>query len=158
MKHHILSLSFLAALLMVLAACSTDEWTDSDRPAEGHSRLRIEVGTSEMLVPELGQSPRATVWKDHMARDGEMMLSGYVVVVKDADQVIQKIFPLGITAQTELETKNLGSIDVENGDYTFYCFANFPADELTYNAGTETLTLKEVHVPTEQTLRNITKI
>ena len=69
MKHHILSLSFLAALLMVLAACSTDEWTDSDRPAEGHSRLRIEVGTSEMLVPEFGQSPRATVWKDHMARE-----------------------------------------------------------------------------------------
>lgn len=153
MKHHILSLSFLAALLMVLAACSTDEWTDADRPAEGHSRLRIEVGTSEMIVPEFGQKSRATSWKDKMARDGEMMLSGYVVVVKDADQVIQKIFPLGITAQTELETKNLGSIDVENGDYTFYCFANFPADELTYNAGTETLTLKEVHVPTEQTFQ-----
>ena len=153
MKYHILSLSLLAALLIALAACSTDEWNDAGRPAEGHSRLRIEVGTSEMLVPEFGQSPRATVWRDHMARDGEMMLSGYVVVVKDADQVIQKIFPLGITAQTELETKNLGSIDVENGDYTFYCFANFPADELTYNAGTETLTLKEVHVPTEQTFQ-----
>ena len=153
MKHHILSLSFLAALLMVLAACSTDEWTDADRPAEGLSRVRIEVGTSEMIVPEFGQKSRATSWKDKMARDGEMMLSGYVVVVKDADQVIQKIFPLGITAQTELETKNLGSIDVENGDYTFYCFANFPADELTYNAGTETLTLKEVHVPTEQTFQ-----
>lgn len=153
MKHHILSLSFLAALLMVLAACSTDDWTDSDRPAEGMSRVRIEVGTSEMIVPEFGQKSRATSWKDQMARDGEMMLSGYVVVVKESDQIIQDIIPLNITAQTEVEMKNLGSIDVENGNYTFYSFANFPDNELTYNAGTETLTLKEVHVPTEQTFQ-----
>ena len=157
MKHHILSLSFLAALLMALAACSTDEWTDADRPAEGLSRVRIEVGTSEMIVPEFGQKSRATSWKDQMARDGEMMLSGYVVVVKDAvkesDQTIQAIIPLNIAAQTELEMKNLGSIDVANGNYTFYSFANFPSSELTYDADTKTLTLKEVHVPTEQTFK-----
>lgn len=156
MKHHILSLSFLAALLMVLAACSTDEWTDADRPAEGLSRVRIEVGTSEMIVPEFGQKSRATSWKDKMARDGEMILSGYVVVVKESesDQTIQDIIPLNIAAQTELEMKNLGSIDVANGDYTFYSFANFPSEELTYdNSGTKTLTLKEVHVPTEQTFK-----
>ena len=88
MTHHILSLSFLAALLMVLAACSTDEWTDSDRPAEGLSRVRIEVGTSEMIVPEFGQKSRATSLKDPMAREGEMMLSGYVVIVKDEDKTI----------------------------------------------------------------------
>lgn len=155
MKHHILSLSFLAALLMVLAACTSDDWTDSDRPAEGMSRVRIEVGTSEMIVPEFGQKSRATSWKDHMARDGEMMLSGYVVVVKDAvkesDQTIQAIIPLNIPAQTEEEMKNLGSIDVAAGKYTFYSFANFPDNELTYDAGT--LTLKEVHVPTEQTFK-----
>lgn len=153
MKHHILSLSFLAALLMVLAACSTDEWTDSDRPAEGLSRVRIEVGTSEMIVPEFGQKSRATSWKDQMARDGEMMLSGYVVIVKDEDQTIQAIIPLNITPQTEVEMKNLGSIDVENGNYTFYSFANFPSEELTYNEGAGTLTLKGAHVPTEQTLK-----
>lgn len=153
MKHHILSLSFLAALLMVLAACSTDEWTDSDRPAEGMSRVRIEVGTSEMIVPEFGQKSRATSWKDQMARDGEMMLSGYVVVVKESDQTIQDIIPLNITAQTEVEMKNLGSIDVENGNYTFYSFANFPDNELTYDAGTKTLTLKKTHVPTQQTFK-----
>lgn len=155
MKHHILSLSFLAALLMVLAACSTDDWTDSDRPAEGMSRVRIEVGTSEMIVPEFGQKSRATNWKDKMAREGEMILSGYVVVVKDAvkesDQTIQAIIPLNIPAQTEEEMKNLGSIDVAAGKYTFYSFANFPDNELTYDAGT--LTLKEVHVPTEQTFK-----
>lgn len=153
MKHHILSLSFLAALLMVLAACSTDEWTDSDRPAEGLSRVRIEVGTSEMIVPEFGQKSRATSWKDKMAREGEMMLSGYVVIVKDEDKTIQRILPLNITPQTEVEMKNLGSIDVENGNYTFYSFANFPSEELTYDAGTKTLTLKKTHVPTEQTLK-----
>ena len=153
MKHHILSLSFLAALLMVLAACSTDEWTDSDRPAEGLSRVRIEVGTSEMIVPEFGQKSRATSLKDPMAREGEMMLSGYVVIVKDEDKTIQRILPLNITPQTEVEMKNLGSIDVENGNYTFYSFANFPSEELTYDAGTKTLTLKKKHVPTEQTLK-----
>lgn len=153
MKHHILSLSFLAALLMVLAACSTDEWTDSDRPAEGLSRVRIEVGTSEMIVPEFGQKSRATSWKDKMAREGEMMLSGYVVIVKDEDKTIQRILPLNITPQTEVEMKNLGSIDVENGNYTFYSFANFPSEELTYNEGAGTLTLKGAHVPTEQTLK-----
>lgn len=155
MKHHILSLSFLAALLMVLAACSTDDWTDSDRPAEGMSRVRIEVGTSEMIVPEFGQKSRATNWKDKMAREGEMILSGYVVVVKDAvkesDQTIQAIIPLNIPAQTEEEMKNLGSIDVADGKYTFYSFANFPSTELAYDAGT--LTLKEVHVLTEQTFK-----
>ena len=154
MKHHILSLSFLAALLMALAACSTDEWNDSDRPAEGLSRVRIEVGTSEMIVPEFGQKSRATSWKDQMARDGEMILSGYVVVVKESDQTIQDIIPLNIPAQTELEMKNLGSIDVANGDYTFYSFANFPSEDLTYdNSGKKTLTLKETHVPTEQTFK-----
>lgn len=153
MKHHILSLSFLAALLMVLAACSTDEWTDADRPAEGLSRVRIEVGTSEMIVPEFGQKSRATSLKDPMAREGEMMLSGYVVIVKDEDKTIQRILPLNITPQTEVEMKNLGSIDVENGNYTFYSFANFPSEELTYNEGAGTLTLKGAHVPTEQTLK-----
>lgn len=153
MKHHILSLSFLAALLMVLAACSTDDWTDSDRPAEGMSRVRIEVGTSEMIVPEFGQKSRATNWKDQMAREGEMILSGYVVVVKESDQTIQRIISLDIPAQDEREMKNLGSINVENGDYTFYSFANFPSEDLTYNSGTKTLTLKETHVPTEQTLK-----
>lgn len=154
MLHHILPTTLFAAALLTLAACTSDDWTDSDRPAEGMSRVRIEVGTSEMIVPEFGQKSRATSWKDKMAREGEMILSGYVVVVKESDQTIQDIIPLDITAQTELEMKNLGSIDVANGDYNFYSFANFPSEELTYdNSGTKTLTLKEVHVPTEQTFK-----
>ena len=152
MKHHILSLSFLAALLMVLAACSTDDWTDSDRPAEGMSRVRIEVGTSEMIVPEFGQKSRDTNWKDQMAREGEMILSGYVVVVKESvkesARTIQAIIRLNIEAHKEEEMKNLGSIDVAAGDYTFYSFANFPSEDLAYDAFTDTLTLKVAHVPT----------
>ncbi|MBO5205354.1 MAG: hypothetical protein J6B47_05325 [Prevotella sp.] len=131
----------LIALMMLLAACSSndDVVTDGpDAPNDGMSKVTLRIGTADSR----GSSTRAT-WQDNNATNDEMM-NIWVVVIADASNKAEKVFACKPSAEAEREIDVVAeNIELPNGTHHLYSFANMSVAKVKELLGITTLTMDE---------------
>ena len=154
-KYSLLGLTALqtATLTALLAACSDELPGDNNNGLpKGWSRIEL------VLSAEPDPSTRA--WDDKFATDEEMMQYSLVVMEKNATEnapaSVERIIPVEKTLNTDTEgnttywhdRRNVATITIENGNYTFYSFGN-----ISYEFGTktnpddkETVTINDIEI------------
>lgn len=112
----------LAAVMTVMAACSSDSDTlDQPNPEVGDDlTLRIATGMTTRA--------RTTEWVDANAQDEEMMNLWVVVVTNTSDGAMQHCFACRPSAGDEREIDEVGRI--AKGAYTVYSFANISVNKV----------------------------
>lgn len=125
----------LLCLIATLAACSEDpaDRNGEDLPA-GYSRIEL------FLSAERQPSTRAP-WDDTNATDEEMMR--YALVIMAKGNTVERIIPVNVQNNNTqwYERHSVGIIAMENGDYTFYSFANIPYTNGTSPEGKDMATI-----------------
>lgn len=152
-KYLLLGLTALqtATLTALLAACS-DELPGDDNNGLPKGWSRIE------LVLSAEPDPSTRAWDDKFATDEEMMQYALVVMEKNATEnapaSVERIIPVEKTLNTDTEgnttywhdRRNVATITIENGNYTFYSFGNIPYDKRTNKEGKDTVTINDIEI------------
>lgn len=132
----------LAALTVVMAACSSDS-IETDQPNQNGREdlaLRISTGTTTRA--------RTTDWVDANAQDEEMMNLWVVVVTNTSDGAVQKFIACRPSAGSEREIDDVARIT--KGAYTIYSFANISIGDVCDLLTIDVTTMPDIgNTPTE---------
>jgi len=132
----------LAALTVVMAACSSDS-IETDQPNQNGREdlaLRISTGTTTRA--------RTTDWVDANAQDEEMMNLWVVVVTNTSDGAVQKFIACRPSAGSEREIDDVARIT--KGAYTIYSFANISIGDVCDLLNIDVTTMPDIgNTPTE---------
>ena len=132
----------LAALTVVMAACSSDS-IETDQPNQNGREdlaLRISTGTTTRA--------RTTDWVDANAQDEEMMNLWVVVVTNTSDGAVQKFIACRPSAGSEKEIDDVARIT--KGAYTIYSFANISIGDVCDLLTIDVTTMPDIgNTPTE---------
>ena len=130
MKNIHIAQTFKALILLLsclLVSCSSDsDIQDIDTDDDGDKAVMVNISLSSSLAPT--KAPGTPVWTD--GEDGENMKS-YIVVITDNSNIIKKVLQKSLDAESK--QADLGNVELAEGTYNFYSFANITG--LTFTEG-----------------------
>ena len=130
MKNIHIAPAFKALILLLsclLVSCSSDsDIQDIDTDDDGDKAVMVNISLSSSLAPT--KAPGTPVWTD--GEDGENMKS-YIVVITDNSNIIKKVLQKSLDAESK--QADLGNVELAEGTYNFYSFANVTG--LTFTEG-----------------------
>lgn len=115
--------------LLVTAACSNDADTDT---ADNGTQATVDLHLSARNVSTGGLSSRAN---DGNAVSGEMM-KNYVIVIAQGNAIKQILTKDNLS---DAESDEYANVHLDEGEYTFYSFANISLSDLGLEATSTTL-------------------
>lgn len=130
MKNIHIAPTFKALILLLsclLVSCSSDsDIQDIDTDDDGDKTVMVNISLSSSLATT--KAPGAPVWTD--GEEGENMKS-YIVVITDNSNIIKKVLQKSLDAESK--QADLGNVELAEGTYNFYSFANITG--LTFTEG-----------------------
>lgn len=126
-KLSIYILSILA--LLAFAGCTADTDNDNDNGAKGKVRVRINISSSG--ISSASRASGDLSWHDEYVEPGEKMKNCFVVIVQKG-----KIIDLLKSEEYATEQDYVGTLEskLDEGETTFYSFANISPEELGFNS------------------------
>ena len=130
MKNIHIAQAFKALILLLsclLVSCSSDsDIQDINRADDGDKTVMVNISLSSSLATT--KAPGDPVWTD--GEEGENMKS-YIVVITDNSNIIKKVLQKSLDAESK--QADLGNVELAEGTYNFYSFANVTG--LTFTEG-----------------------
>ena len=130
MKNIHIAQAFKALILLLsclLVSCSSDsDIQDINRADDGDKTVMVNISLSSSLATT--KAPGDPVWTD--GEEGENMKS-YIVVITDNSNIIKKVLQKSLDAESK--QADLGNVELAEGTYNFYSFANITG--LTFTEG-----------------------
>lgn len=126
-KLSIYIMSILA--LLAFAGCTADTDNDNDNGDKGKVRVRINISSSG--ISSASRASGDLSWHDEYVEPGEKMKNCFVVIVQKG-----KIIDLLKSEEYTTEQDYVGTLEstLDEGETTFYSFANISPEELGFNS------------------------
>lgn len=119
--------ALMVMMAMLLASCSSDQdIPDINNGREEGMNAKVNIRLSSSIPTT--KAPGDPEWTD--GEDGENMKS-YIVVITDNSNIIKKVLQKSLDA--EIKQADLGNVELAEGTYNFYSFANVTG--LTFTEG-----------------------
>ena len=120
--------ALMVMMAMLLASCSSDQdIPDINNGREEGMNAKVNIRLSSSIPTT--KAPGAPVWTD--GEEGENMKSYAVVVTDNANKIIKVIQK---TLDSESKQEDIGQVELAEGTYNFYSFANVTG--VTFTEGT----------------------
>lgn len=126
-KLSIYILSILA--LLAFAGCTAD--TDNNNDIGGNGKVRVRINISSSGISSASRASGDLSWHDEYVEPGEKMKNCFVVIVQNG-----KIIDLLKSEEYASEQDYVGTLEstLDEGETTFYSFANISPEELGFNS------------------------
>lgn len=124
-----LSIYILSVLaLLAFASCTAD--TDNDNDKGGNGKVRVRINISSSGISSASRASGDLSWHDENVEPGEKMKNCFVVIVQKG-----KIIDLLKSEEYTTEQDYVGTLEstLDEGETTFYSFANISPEELDLN-------------------------
>lgn len=119
--------ALMVMMAMLLASCSSDQdIPDINNGREEGMNAKVNIRLSSSIPTT--KAPGDPVWTD--GEEGENMKS-YIVVITDNSNIIKKVLQKSLDAESK--QADLGNVELAEGTYNFYSFANVTG--LTFTEG-----------------------
>lgn len=110
--------ALMVMMAMLLASCSSDQdIPDINNGREEGMNAKVNIRLSSSIPTT--KAPGDPVWTD--GEEGENMKS-YIVVITDNSNIIKKVLQKSLDAESK--QADLGNVELAEGTYNFYSFAN----------------------------------
>ena len=115
--------------LLAFAGCTADTDNDNDNGDKGKVRVRINISSSG--ISSASRASGGLSWHDEYVEPGEKMKNCFVVIVQNG-----KIIDLLKSEEYATEQDYVGTLEstLDEGETTFYSFANISPEELGFNS------------------------
>ena len=115
--------------LLAFAGCTADTDNDNDNGDKGKVRVRINISSSGISLAS--RASGGLSWHDEYVEPGEKMKNCFVVIVQNG-----KIIDLLKSEEYATEQDYVGTLEstLDEGETTFYSFANISPEELGFNS------------------------
>lgn len=115
--------------LLAFAGCTADTDNDNDNGDKGKVRVRINISSSG--ISSASRASGDLSWHDEYVEPGEKMKNCFVVIVQKG-----KIIDLLKSEEYTTEQDYVGTLEstLDEGETTFYSFANISPEELGFNS------------------------
>lgn len=114
--------------LLAFAGCTAD--TDNDNDNGGNGKVRVRINISSSGISSASRASGDLSWHDEYVEPGEKMKNCFVVIVQKG-----KIIDLLKSEEYATEQDYVGRLEstLDEGETTFYSFANISPEELDLN-------------------------
>lgn len=114
--------------LLAFAGCTVD--TDNDNDNGGNGKVRVRINISSSGISSASRASGDLSWHDEYVEPGEKMKNCFVVIVQNG-----KIIDLLKSEEYATEQDYVGRLEstLDEGETTFYSFANISPEELGLN-------------------------
>ena len=115
--------------LLAFAGCTADTDNDNDNGDKGKVRVRINISSSG--ISSASRASGDLSWHDEYVEQGEKMKNCFVVIVQKG-----KIIDLLKSEEYTTEQDYVGRLEstLDEGETTFYSFANISPEDLGFNS------------------------
>ena len=115
--------------LLAFAGCTAD--TDNDNDKGGNGKVRVRINISSSGISSASRASGGLSWHDEYVEPGEKMKNCFVVIVQNG-----KIIDLLKSEEYAKEQDYVGTLEstLDEGETTFYSFANISPEELGFNS------------------------
>lgn len=115
--------------LLAFAGCTAD--TDNNNDIGGNGKVRVRINISSSGISSASRASGDLSWHDEYVEPGEKMKNCFVVIVQKG-----KIIDLLKSEEYTTEQDYVGTLEstLDEGETTFYSFANISPEELGFNS------------------------